>query len=831
MKLKMLLLTTLILLTTVSFAQTGLLTGKVTDATTKETLIGANILVTQLENVGVATDVNGNFKLTIPVGSYSIKVSLIGYETIIRTDIVVKTKGESHFDIQLLPTSLKMDEVTVTADYFDKAVIENNLSTIALGVEEVRRSPGSMQDYQRILQGMAGVSFSNDQTNELLVRGGSPSENLTIFDNMELHSTNHYPNEFNSGGPINMINIDLVQDIQFSTGGFISKFGNKMSSVMSVKTRDGITSRPIGGKANISMAGAGVVLEGAINGGRGSWLISARKSYIDLIASSFGLTAIPIYHDAQFRFMYNLSKKHKLSWSGIYGNDKIKFDGLPDGVFENKANQVDSVDIQLVDDKQKQWASGITLNSVWSKNLYSVITLYANNYHNQIDFGYNYTERHFDEKGNISSSKILNPRYIYLNTNDNFETALKAQVGWSISKTNRLEFGGQIKFGGYTQDLFIGSDTVRYDTNNDGIHNAMVVRPTANLHTDMKLFDQNKSYFFVNDRIKLLSDRLILNIGARYDAFSYSKASNVSPRFSVSYYLIPLITNINFAYGEYYQTHSYPTYGDRYGTNVNQFLKNSHSRHFIFGIEHILDEGLKLTVEGFHKKYSDIPVNESFVHQNNPRFRSEKKINIGKKTVYGIDFMLQQKLVADIYGTLSFSRTWTEFEDPRIGMEGESYVSDYDFPYVFNIIVGKRFKDARKTLNKMNPIIKYLSYILPISDDMEFSVKWRYASGKPYTEMRYTPAEQHRVGGTTWTAGAWQSTGNINKMRYPDYHRLDFGFNSRFNFNTWNLVLSLSFQNVYNQKNIAMYRYNSDGTIDNLYQFSVMPIFGLDIEF
>lgn len=648
---------------------------------------------------------------------------------------------------------------------------------------------------------------------------------------MELHSTNHYPNQFNSGGPINMINVELVQDIQFSTGGFISKFGDKMSSTMSIKSRDGITSRGFAGEGNISMSGAGVTLEGSINNGRGSWLISARKSYIDLIAEGFGLTAIPIYYDSQFRFMYNLSNKHKLSWSGIYGNDKIKFDGVPDNTYEEKANQTDSVDTQIIDVKQQQWASGINLNSVWSKSLYSTVTLYANNYHNEIDFGYSFTERQFDSGGNISDSKILNTRYLYSQNSDNLEAALKAQFGWTISQSNRLEFGGQIKFGGYEQTVFIDADTVRYDTNNDEIHETVIIQPETDLTTDLKLFEQNKSYLYVNDRLKLLSDRLILNIGLRYDKFSYSNASNISPRFSASYYLIPLITNINFAYGEYYQTHSYPTYGDRYDTNENQFLKNSHSRHFIFGIEHILGEGLKLTVEGFYKKYSDMPVSDTFIHQSDPTYRSEKRLSIGKQNVYGIDFMLQQKLVKDLYGTISFSRNWTEVEDPRLGMEGNTFVSEYDFPYVFNIIIGKRFEDARKSLNKLPAVLKYASYILPVSDDMELSAKWRYASGKPYTEMVYTTRIQHRAGGVTWTEGAWHETENVNGMRYPAYHRLDLGFNSRFNFETWNLVLNLSFQNIYNRKNIANYQYNSDGTIDNVYQFSLMPILGLDIEF
>ena len=821
----------LLIFSTINFAQSGYFSGRITDANTKEPLAGANILINELENRGTATDADGNFKIKLPVGSYSVRFSLIGYEPVVRTDIVIKTKSSVFVEIALSPTSIKMDEVTVTADYFDKAIIENNLSTISLGVEEVHRSPGSMQDFQRILQGLAGVSFSNDQTNELLVRGGSPNENLTIFDNMELHSTNHYPNEFNSGGPINMINVQLIQDIQFSTGGFISKYGDKMSSAMTINTRDGITNRPFGGQANISMAGAGAILEGAIDDGRGSWLISARKSYIDLIAKSFGLSAIPVYYDAQFKLMYHLSTNHKISWSGIYGNDKIKFEGLPDNVYIEKANQTDSIDTQIIDARQNQWATGITLNSVWSKNLYSLITFYANNYHSEIDFGYDYTERKFDGNGNVVDSKVINTRYVFANKSDNLEAAVKAQFGWSILQNNRLEFGGQLKFGGYKMDAFIDADTARYDTNEDGIHETIVILPETDLSTNLELFEQNKSYLFVNDRLKLFSDRLIFNIGARFDYFDYSGAKNFSPRISATYYFIPLITNINFAYGEYYQTQSYPAYGDRYGTEINRYLKNSRARHFVLGFEHILSEGLKLTVEGYHKRYSDLPVAETFIHQSDPTFRSEKKLNVGKETVYGLDIMIQQKLVKDFYGTISFSRMWTEYEDPRIGHEGEVYVSDYDFPYVFNIIVGKRFKNARKSLDKLPWYIVFPTYILPISDDMEMSLKWRYASGKPYTEMVYTSSEQHRTGGVAWTDGAWQSTGNINSQRFPDYHRLDFAFNSRFNFDTWNLVINLSFQNVYNRKNIARYQYNSDGTVDKVYQFSILPVLGLDVEF
>ncbi len=818
-------------LTISTFSQTGKIRGTVYDATTNEPLVGANIIIVENPNVGTSSDEKGNFLIATSVGSYSIKVSLIGYQSVIKTDIIVKSGGELFVKIPLAETTLEIGEVEVHADYFDKAIIENNLSTVTLGVEEVRRSPGSMGDFQRILQAMPGVSFSDDQNNELLVRGGSPNENLTVFDNMELHSTNHYPNEFNSGGPINMINTDLIQDIQFSTGGFISKYGDKLSSVMIVNTREGSRITSLTGNLNLNMAGIGTILEGSINSGKGSWLISFRKSYIDLIAGGFGLTAIPKYYDSQFKVAYDLSEKHKLSWSGIYGNDKILIEGKSEKTYSEKAGLTDSVDVENIDVKQNQWATGISLKSIWSSKFYSIFTIYGNNYHNDINVKNDFTQRIFDSSGKIKNNKILSTRRIFNNLSDNTEFAAKIDFNYNLNKTNQLQFGGSFKFGGYKQKAYIDADTVRYDLNSDNTFDQTIILQKANLNYNLKLFDNNKLYIFVNDNLKLLDGNLILNCGIRYDYFSYSQKGNISPRISGSYYLIPSVTNINFAYGEYYQTQSYPTYGDRYQTGINRYLANTHARHFVLGVEHILDDGLKLNIEGYYKQYDKIPIKETFIHFNDRTFRSEKWLNIGKQKAYGIDFLLQQKLVKDVYGTLSFSRMWSKMDDPRIGYGGKTYSSDYEFPYILNIIFGKRFKKLRTKINDLPFYIRYPSYILPFSDDMEISIRWRYASGKPYTPHDYVTNEQHRVGGVEWTEGSWIASSDINSLRYKSYSRLDIAFNSRYNFEKWNLVFTLSIQNILNTKNITGYQYNSDGTIDNVYQFSILPVVGLIIEF
>jgi hypothetical protein len=817
------------------FAQQSLIAGRVEDASSGEILIGANVVVNERSNTGGATDANGNFRISVPVGSYSIKVSSVGYAPMVKTDVIVKSGKESFVVIKLNPTNVELNEVVVQSDYFDKSIQVNNLATVVLSSEEIRRSPGSAQDFQRILQGMAGVSFSNDQNNELLVRGGSPNENLTVYDNMELHSTNHYPNEMNSGGPINMVNVDLIENIQFSTGGFISKYGDKLSSVMSIETREGTRNSLLKGNVNLSMAGAGVILEGGINNGKGSWVFSARKSYIDLIAGSFGLTAIPKYYDFQFKAGYDLSPMHHLSISGIYGNDKILFDGEADVTREWLANGKDSVGYNRIDVKQSQFAIGTSLKSIWSKNFYSLVTVYHNNFKYFVDVDENYVQRSFDASGKSYDHQLLNSRKIVQDNHHAGILAGKSEFVWKLSNEHELSFGGYLGSGDFVQDVYVFGDSARYWLSRFNAWSPTVVTPFSQMTTDIKYFDHQKYYVFANDKIKFFDDRVLLNIGFRYDYFSYSEKGNVSPRVSASYYIIPGITNFNLAYGEYYQTQSYPTYGPLYGknedANVNRYLRNTHARHYVAGFEHILDDGLKVTLEGYYKQYSDIPVTEQFIHFFDRMYRSNITVNTGKQNAYGIDLMIQQKLVEDYYGTLSYSKMLSKMKDPRIGREGKEYTSDYEFPNILTLIFGKRFADLRKNLDEMPFYIKYPSMILPFSDDMEISVRYRYASGKVYTPKEWKTDEQYYEGGVRWSKGNWVENDEINSARYPDYHRLDIALNSRYNFEKWSLSVYLSIQNLYNRKNIAGYQYNSDGTRDNIYQFSLLPVAGIEVNF
>lgn len=810
----------------------NIIRGEVLDASSGERLIGATVVVNELKSKGTVTDENGAFEMLVPLGAYSLKISLVGYQTVIKTDVIVNAGRETVLSVKLLGTTLEMQTVTVKGDYFDKSLQANTLSTVVLSAEEVRRSPGSAQDFQRILQSMPGVGFSSDQDNELLVRGGSPNENLVLFDDMELHSVNHYPNEYNSGGPINMVNVDLIDNIQFSTGGFVSKYGDKLSSVVVVNTREGRRTNALNGNANISMAGAGLIAEGGFAQGSGSWLFSLRKSYLDLIVGAIGLTAVPKYYDAQYKAVYDISPNHKVSFSGIYGNDKIDIKGDAETERAELAGTTDSIAVENVDVKKYQFATGASLKSIWTKNFFSTITLFTNAFHDDINVNNDFTKRVFSGTGTVAAKEKLGTREVFDKYTDEGETALKADVSWLAGKQYELNVGGAYRTGFYKSEVRVDGDTARYDLDGDGtFETGPVIVPPAVVMDDIKSFEHSKQYAYVNNKMKFADERLLFNAGLRYDYFSYSGKGYLSPRFAATYYLVPALTALNVSFGYFYQTHAYPQYGDRYKSGVNVHLENARAVHYIAGIEHILDEGLKLNIEGYYKEYDRIPVHTDFIHSNDRTFRSEQRLTIGRQTTYGVDAVLQQKMVSNLYGTISASYMHSRMKDPRVGYEGKEFPGSYEYPLMFTVIVGKRYSGLRDDLDAMPFYVKYASYVLPFSNDMEISVRWRYASGAPFTPRVFSRSEQHREGGMAWGRGTWVDGDDINGDRYPAYHRLDIGFNSRYNFNNWNMVVFLSVQNVYNRKNVAGYSYNSDGTKDVINQYGLLPIFGMEIEF
>jgi hypothetical protein len=206
-------------------------------------------------------------------------------------------------------------------------------------------------------------------------------------------------------------------------------------------------------------------------------------------------------------------------------------------------------------------------------------------------------------------------------------------------------------------------------------------------------------------------------------------------------------------------------------------------------------------------------------------------LTVGERNAYGVEFFLEQKQIKDLFGTVSLSFSKTLEKDPRIPKRADTYSSDYDYPVIATLIGGKVVKGVREWLNDAPFFLKYPSYLLPLSNEMEISFKYRFQTGRPYTPKEYVSWKQNREGGVKWSNGAWVDSDDYNGARYPNYSRLDLQWISRFYFNSWNLNAYVAVQNVLNTKNVFYENYRSDGTKETIYQFAFFPVVGVEIEY
>ncbi len=766
----------------------GKIRGQVLDEATQNPLQAVNIMVDGAQ-LGTASDENGNYIIErIPPGIYRIRFMMMGYKTRIVNNVVVNPNKTTWQQIELKSTVLEGEDVVVTAGYFHEAK-DAVVSNRSVDYEEIRMDPGSVMDIQRVVQVLPAVVSGSDQENEIIVRGGMPGENLFIMDNIEIPNPNHFGYQGAGGGPINMINTLMVRRVDFYAGAFPARYGDKASSVLDIALRDGNREK-ISGQVYLGMSGAGALLEGPIGGGKGSYILSGQKSFLDLIISSTGLTAVPHYYSLQGKLTYDLTKNDRILINGIYGNDEITIEDDESG-YGRGAENVRSL--------SHQYAVGGTWRHLFGDKGFSRVTLSQTlNYWNQYVYnpsGYAY----------------------YKNVSTEIERTLKAEVTFLPFEKTELNFGGQIKSIPFDLYQWSGPDTLCiYDTS---------VSPPAyigdSLYYDAYLQDIQKTTMkaalFGQVKQQLLS-RLTATLGLRFDYFDYTGKHAIDPRLGLTCALTP-VTNLNLAYGQHSQT---PAYIYVSGHPLNKNLDYYRTQQVVLGVEHLFREDIRGTLEIFYKDYQGVPVSESSLSPDPFDAAYGHLINKGEGYARGIEVFLQKKRSKHHYFTISYSYSNAKAYDPRYG---KPYPWDYDYRHVFTFVSGLRF-DLRDKIwyQKMSKNLFYnlFSWILPFADQVEIGIRWRYLGGRPYTQPEYIAHFQ-----------AWivPPGADINTERYPAYHRLDIRLDRRFMFKNWNMVTFIDIMNVYARDNIWMYAYQSDGTIDNIYQFQVFPVGGITIEF
>ncbi|MFO7447913.1 MAG: TonB-dependent receptor [Ignavibacteriaceae bacterium] len=738
----------------------GTIKGKLTDADTKQPLISANVILLNT-NYGAAADPEGNFIIAnIPPGTYSVKISYIGYESKIKTDIVVRPDRITFLNEELKPSGLELESVEVTSGYFNTD--EPEVSATSFSYEEIRRAPGSGGDISRTIMGLPSLAKVNDQSNSLIVRGGSPSENSFYIDNIEVPNINHFPSQGSSGGPIGMVNVDFIKDLNFYSGGFSSLYGTKLSSVMEINFREGNRDE-IDGQLDLNFSGFGGVAEGPLFN-KGSWLISARRSYLDLLvkAIDIGTSVAPRYGDFQWKLVYDITPSDKISLLGLFGDDHSSSD--------EKTAEENKMEAYGVQD-YTQGAAGINWQRLWGSSGFS-------------NTSFSYTSTGFKETffKPVAGTKLLD------NNSDERKISLRNVNHFRINEMNSIDFGFDAKY-------IFNSYKAFYGETRDVLGNII---PAGEIIKDLNASDAG---IFINYTVKPFS-QLTAAIGFRSDYYSYSDKLNFDPRIALNYKLTSL-TSLNASAGIFHQSLPLILLSQK---DANKKLKSPQAIHYVLGVEHLLTDNTKLTIEIYDKEYYNFPIDPSqpslFIIDENIYgniFYSfhDRLMDEGRAYSRGAELTIQKKLAQDFYGLASFSYFRT------------------------------RYKAADNTWRDRmfdNQVILSLEGGYKPNNEWEFSARWIYAGGVPYTPFNVEASQQANTG--------IRDAGRINEERYPDYHSLNIRADKRFLFSKTNLVVYISIWNAYSRKNAASYYWNSfKNEQDIIYQWTLLPIFGVEYEF
>lgn len=658
--------------------QSGILNGIVLDKATQTFLKDINVKILGT-NLTAKTKEDGSFRIAgIPLGTYSVEFTSALYQKFIQSDVVISTGIERELIIEL--QGVQTEEVVIEDSRFQKPS-DVTTSFKSLTFEEIRRFPGGLEDIGRVIQSLPGISLTSDGRNDLLVRGGSPAENLFVVDGFEVNNINHFGSQGATGGPVSILNLDFVRNVNFLTGGFSAKYGDKLSSVVEIQQRAG-NSEKFFGKINLSGTGFGANFEGPITKkNKSSWLVSARRSYLDLIFNAAGFSFVPEYTDFQLKADYRINNSNFIEFNSFGALDKVRFNNDTE---ENKQNNLD-----ILTNNQNSYSAGILWKTLLNKNSFLVSSV-ARNYTN---FFFSQRDSNFTE--------------IFRNDSKESDIQLKLDYSSRISPSTLISLGGAGKRIKLDYDIDKKADTLSYLDPNTGNY---IILPAVTILKNLYTY---KGFAYAEITQNFLK-RFKLTAGVRYDYIDIiNKKNYVSPRTSLAVTITPKLS-LNFAYGIFYQS---PSYIWIIGSENNKDLEDIRADHYIAGIEYLFDESTRLTVEGYLKDYRNYPVsvnrpylilanNSGFETQNS--FGLEQLVSAGTGKAMGFEIFLQKALTKSIYGQVSFSYSDVKYK----AYDGVERRSDWDNRYVLNVSGGYK-----------------------LGKSWEFSAKFRLAGGRPYTPI------------------------------------------------------------------------------------------------
>ncbi len=724
----------------------GIVSGEIRDIHTQQPLPGSTVVISGT-TLGASTNDRGYYIIkNVPSGKYQLKASMIGYENAFNTDVVVIPQRNQSISFGMKPATIEMEAVNVGGDYFAKPS-DNIVSVRTLSPEEIRRSPGSAEDIFRVMQSMPGVATAGGKSAQLIVRGGSPDENLTLLDNIEIYNPIHFARTGESMGIISIVNPALLEKVDFLTGGFPAKYGDKMSSVFDMSLKDG-NKELYNSDVNANIAGFGVMVDGPVSN-NGSMIFSVRRGFFDILTSIMNKPAAPRYYDAVGKITYDLDARNRISLVGFYYIDQIDKAGST-----KESSAMSKYDYLTRDDYGS--AFGVNWRSLVSQKAFILTTV-------------SFTGNGWTSKAGTQADPALKGDDILEN-----EFSIRSEFAYQFNPSLELKVGVMAKTIDSRNTSWTPQDTTRTGT--------LIPATTISFHPSLTA----KTGVYLQTSYHPIQP-ITLSAGLRVDRFALINETSVSPRVAISYAVMQS-TSLNLAWGRYAQSPmSYQISPDP----RNLALKNSTAVHYVAGIEHRLADDTRATVEVYHKDLSNLVVAPD---------SSNLLLNTGSGYARGIEFSLQKKFTNGFVGSASYSYSVSRRRDNSSLAE---YDFEYDRPHIINLIAG-----------------------MEIGEGWQIGAKFQFASGNPYTP----------VIGVVKKAGVYYLVdGEVNSVRYPDYHKIDIRVDKQFIFFGWSMTAYLDLWNVYNRSNIISYSYKADTssgiTVNPKYDFGITPIVGITAKF
>lgn len=737
--------------------QLGAIQGKITDALSNAELQGVSVRI-QGKTQGTVSDSSGNFILSkLKPGVYNIQFTFVGYKPFAEYDIVVINSKPSVVNASLEIDASLLDEIKINTPVFFKPV-ESPVSLRSIGSTEIKRNPGGNRDISKVIQSLPGVSAPVSFRNDIIIRGGAPNENRFYIDGVEIPNINHFATQGSSGGPVGLINVDFIREVDFYSGAFPANRGNTLSSVFEFKQKDGREDR-LSTSLTAGSSDLAATFEGPLSP-KTTFLSSYRYSYLQGLFKLIGLPFLPSYQDFQFKTKTKFNTKNELTVLGLGAIDRFKLN------FGSDPTEVNQYILQNV--------------PVNSQDNYTV----GANYKNFRDNGY--------------STFILSRNYLNnaaKKFQDNDESKIKILEYTSKEIENKFRFENYSRSGLYRINFGAGVESAVYNTN------TLNVLP---FNSDIYISKLSFIKYGIFGQLSRSFDqgKLNLSLGLRADANTYSNKMNnllntFSPRFSASYNFTEKLS-VNFNTGIYYQLPAYTVLGYRAETNgplVNKAVKYIRSDQVVLGLEYNTLANTRFTVEGFYKAYDNYPMirvlgNEIPLANLGADFgvvgnKPVTGFTIGRS--YGVEFLAQQKLNKSVYGIFALTLFNSEFQD-----KNKKYVqSSWNSRYIISMTGGKIFKR-----------------------NWEIGAKFRLTGGSPYTP--YDLASSSLKENFNVYPQGIQNYDRLNESRLRDFYQVDLRIDKKYPFRKFNLNIYLDIQNLtynkYQQQPILVLDQSANGT-------------------